>query len=69
MHLSSFIKFIIENNSVHEVVLMIVFAYSLNGKNAWDWYGNFSPKEKKLFPYLVKKIKIVEYMDVVMISI
>jgi hypothetical protein len=57
MHLSSFMKFIIENNSVHEDVLMTVFAYSLNGKNAWNWYGNFGPKEKKSFPYLVKKIQ------------
>ena len=26
----------------------------MNGKNAWNWYGNFGPK-----------FKIVEYMDVV----
>jgi hypothetical protein len=57
MHLSSFMKFIVESNIVHEDVLMRVFAFSLNGKNAWEWYCDFIPKEIKSFPYLVKKFQ------------
>jgi hypothetical protein len=57
MHLSSFMKFIVENNIVHEDVLMTIFAFSLNGKNAREWYCDFNPKEIKSFPYLVKKFQ------------
>jgi hypothetical protein len=57
MHLSPFTKFIIKNNIVHKNVLITVFAFYLNGNNAWEWYCNFNPKEIKSFPYLVKKFQ------------
>jgi hypothetical protein len=55
IHISSFMKFILENNIVHDDVFMIVFAFYLNGKIAWEWYSDFIPKEIKSFPPLVKK--------------
>jgi hypothetical protein len=66
MYLSLFIKFSIKNNSFHEDVLMIIFSYSLNGKNAWVWYCDFIPKEINPFHVLLENSRIVGYMYMAM---
>ena len=55
-------QFIVDSNTVHEDDLMKIFASCLNGKNTWDWYCDYNPKEivnSKLFE---KKSKILDAM-------
>jgi hypothetical protein len=46
--------YVVENNIVYELVLMRASAFSMQGKDAWDWYCDFKPKEIKSFPHLMK---------------
>jgi len=49
-NIAYFMDYVVENNIVYKNVLMKAFAFSKQGKDAWDWYCSLKPKEIKSFP-------------------
>jgi len=68
MQLSSFMKFTVESNIVHEDVFITIFAFYLNENNAWEWYCDLKLKEINSFPYIIKKFRNIGCVDMVMRS-